>query len=214
MKNLIIVGARGWGREVFMSAVYSPAYYRDHEFKVKGFLDSDSHLLDNFKGQYPPIIGDAESYQIEPDDVFFIAMGDSYWRHYYADLIEKKGGSFYTIICDGAFVNPTARIGEGSLISAWSLVSANVKLGKHNIMHTFVNVGHDVTTGDFVSLESYSFVGGRARIGDRTIMHVRSTLISGKALGDDVVVGAQSVVMRNVSNGIHVFGNPAHKIEY
>ena len=39
MKHLIIIGARGWGREVYEAAKNSPAYRRK-EFDIKGFLDT------------------------------------------------------------------------------------------------------------------------------------------------------------------------------
>lgn len=212
MKHLLIIGARGWGREVYAAAIGTQAY-REGEFDVKGFLDSKADALEGLKGEYPPIICAPEDYVVQPDDVFFVAMGEPKWRKHYADMIAAKGGNFLTIICDGAFINSTAVIGEGSLIAGWSCVSDNVVLGKHGIIHPFVNIGHDVKLGDFVTIESYSFIGGCAVIGDESVMHVRSTLIRHKRIGNQVEVGASSVVMRNVPDGQHVFGNPAKKIE-
>ena len=212
MKHLIIVGARGWGREVYAAAMGTKAY-RDGEFDVKGFLDSKADAFEGLKGEYPPIICAPEDYEIQPDDAFFVAMGEPKWRMHYAEMMEQKGAVFMSIICDGAFINSTAVIGEGSLIAGWSCVSDNVVLGKHGIIHPFVNIGHDAKLGDFVTIESYSFLGGCAVIGDESVMHVRSTLIRHKKIGNQVEVGASSVVMRNVPDGMHVFGNPAKKIE-
>ncbi len=213
MKHLLIVGARGWGREVYEAAKHSPAYCRN-EYDIKGFLDSNPYVLDGLRGEYPPILGDVESYQIETDDVFFVAMGVSYWRKYYADIIESKGGKFLTIICENAYVNPTASIGNGSFIAGWSSISDNVSVGKQSIVHPFVNIGHDAKLGDYVTIESYSFLGGHSEIGDESVMHVRSTLIRLKKIGKCAEVGAHSVVLRNVKEGEHVFGNPAKRIEY
>jgi len=213
MKHLIIVGARGWGREVFEAAKHCPAHNRG-EFDIKGFLDSKLDALDGLRGEYPPIIGAVETYKIQQDDIFFVAMGVSGWRKYYTELLEKKGASFQTIICEGAYVNPTAKIGEGSFVSGWSSVSDNVTMGKHSIVHPFANIGHDTILGDYVTIEAYVFLGGHSSIGNESVMHVRSTLIRQKSIGNNVEVGTNSVVLRNVKDGEHVYGNPAKKIEY
>ena len=213
MKNLIIIGARGWGREVY-AAVLGTKAYKDGEFTVKGFLDSKSDALEGLKGDYPPILGAPETYEIQEDDVFFVAMGEPKWRKYYAEMMEQKGAKFISIISNNAFVNPTSTIGEGSFIARWSCISDNVVLGKHTIVHTFCDLGHDAKVGDYSSIEAYSFLGGYSEVGQESVMHVRSTLIAHKRIGNQVSVGSSSVVMRNIKDGLHVFGNPAQKIDF
>lgn len=213
MKHLLIVGARGWGREVYAAFIQTNDYTRG-KVDVKGFLDSKTDAFDGLQGNFPPIISSPEDYQPEEDDVFFIAMGDPKWRKHYANLIEEKGGKFITIICKGACVNPTAKIGKGSFIAGWTSISDNVILGKHTIIHVFCDLGHDSKVDDYGTLEAYSFLGGYSQVGNSSIMHVRSTLIRHKKIGNNVEVGSGSVVMRNINDNLHVFGNPAKRINY
>lgn len=213
MKHLIIIGARGWGREVYAAALGTKAY-KDGEFTIKGFLDSKSDALEGLKGDYPPILGAPETYEIQEDDVFFVAMGEPKWRKYYAEMMEQKGAKFISIISKNAFINPTATIGEGGFIAGWSCISDNVILGKHSIIHVFCDLGHDAKVGDYSSIEAYSFLGGYSEVGQESVMHVRSTLIAHKKIGNQVSVGSSSVVIRNIKDGLHVFGNPAQKIDF
>ncbi len=213
MRHLLIVGARGWGREVY-AAFCKTKEFLDGEIDVKGFLDSKGDALEGLHGDYPPIISSPEEYIIQEDDVFFVAMGDPLWRKHYAEIIKEKGGSFHTIICQGAYVVPNAVIHEGAYIAGWSIVSDNVVIGSHAVIHSFCTLGHDAKLGDYATLEAYSFLGGYAEVGACSIMHVRSTLIRHKKIGAHVSVGASSVVMRNVKDGLHVFGNPAKKIDF
>lgn len=213
MKNLIIIGARGWGREVY-AAVLGTKAYKDGEFTIKGFLDSKADAFDGLKGDYPPILGAPETYEIQEYDVFFVAMGEPKWRKYYAEMMEQKGAKFISIICNNAYINPTVTIGEGSFIAGWSCISDNVILGKHSIIHVFCDLGHDAKVGDYSSIEAYSFLGGYSEVGQESVMHVRSTLIAHKKIGNQVSVGSSSVVMRNIKDGLHVFGNPAQKIDF
>ena len=213
MKHLVIIGAGGWGREVYESALHTAAY-ETGAYDIKGFLDDRANALNGLKGNYPPVIGSIETYEIQPDDVFFCAMGDSRWRKHYAEIIEAKGGKFITLIAQGAFVNPTATIGDGSFIAGWASVSDNVVLGRHVLIHPFSNLGHDVRVGDFSSLLSYTFMGGGAKVGKCCTINPMSMIVPRKSIGDNVVVGANSVVMRNFPENVHVFGNPARKLEF
>ena len=73
MKNLIIIGARGFGREYCNSLKLYENYGK--EFIIKGFLDDKVEALDVFSG-YPPILSSVEEYEIEEDDIFTCALGD------------------------------------------------------------------------------------------------------------------------------------------
>lgn len=209
MKNLIIIGARGWGREVLWSL---SGRAKAGEFTIKGFLDSDSHALDGLIGKFPPILGTVEDYVVQPDDIFFCAMGDAKWRKHYAEIIEQKGGHFYTFISEKAIVSPNAVIGEGSFVGANTVISDNVVVGKQAMIHGLCTLGHDVKLGDYVSVEAYCFFGGYSSVGNNSSIHVRSTIIAHKSVGENASVGAGSVVIRNVKDGVHVFGNPATKL--
>lgn len=211
-KHLLIIGARGWGREVYASIVHTPAYI-NKEIDIKGFLDTDTKAFEGLRGVYPPIIASPEDYKIQKDDIFFIAMGEPFWRKHYAEMFEAKGAHFHTIVCEGAYVNPTAKLGEGSFVAAWTTVSDNVTIGKHVMIHGFSTIGHNATIEDFASIEAYVFIGGLAHIGKESVMHVRSSLTRNKKIGSKVEVGANSVVIRNTEDGVHVFGNPAKKID-
>jgi sugar O-acyltransferase (sialic acid O-acetyltransferase NeuD family) len=206
MKHLLIIGARGWGREVYHYFHDEP---NDKDLVVKGFLDSDKDALKESKGDFPEIISSVEDYDIQPNDVFFCAMGDPKWRRHYVETIENKGGKFVSYISPKADIFPTVVIGEGSFITGHTLLSDNVTIGKHALIHSLCTLGHDVKIGDFVTIEAYSFLGGYSEVGDNSTIHVRSTIIRHKKVGHDVSVGASSVVIRNVKDGVSVFGNPA-----
>lgn len=213
MKHLLIIGARGWGREVYATAIKTNEYLNG-EFDVKGFLDDDAHALDGLNGSYPPILGPVEDYKIETDDIFFCALGDCNWRKHYAEIIENKGGEFISIIHPEAIVNKTAKVGEGSIVTAYGIVSANVKIGRHVMIQGFSNIGHDAVIDDYASIGAYVFLGGYASVGEMSTMYTKSSIIPHKIVGKKCVVGFGSVVMRNVKDGIHVLGNPAKKIDF
>lgn len=216
MKHLIIIGARGFGREMFDFA-HTIRAFREGEFDIKGFLDDKVDALDGYPcsyGEYPPILGPVETYEPQEDDVFFCALGDAKWRMEYAGKIIAKGGKFVNLISDEAHVAKGARIGQGVLLCSWTSVSTNVTIGDFTVVHPYSDFGHDATVGKGCTIESYVFMGGYSLIGDGCTMHVKSSILPHKKIGDNVVVGVGSAVMRNFGSNLHVFGNPARKIEF
>ena len=66
MKNLIIIGAGGMGRQVFLFAQGCKGYQKD--YVIKGFLDDNLDAMDGFD-DFPPLLGSVDDYEIQPDDV-------------------------------------------------------------------------------------------------------------------------------------------------
>lgn len=209
MKNLIIIGARGFGREYHNSLKLREDYGRD--FVIKGFLDDKKDALDNFEN-YAPILNSVEDYSIESDDVFTCALGNSFYRKKYVNMIREKGGTFLSIINSKSIIHPNAKIGEGVMISAFCNISSNTVIGDFTTIQPYCNIGHDAVIGNFCSLESYSFMGGFSKIGDGVTLHTRATILPHVKVGDHATIGAGSVVLRNVKEGITMFGVPAKKI--
>ena len=212
MKHLIIIGARGFGREVYSTFIKTTPYL-SHAIDVKGFLDDKADALSGLSGDWPPIIGSVEDYAVQDDDVFFSALGDPFWRKHYSDLISEKGGHFISIVHPTAQVNRDAELGEGCFVGSFTTISPNVKVGKHVTILAYVDLGHDAVVGDYTSVESYVFLGGYASVGKLSILHTKSSILPHKSVGDQCVVGNGSVVIKHVKDGLHVFGNPAVKID-
>lgn len=210
MKHLIIIGARGAGRETFLTATKSFGY--GHEFDVKGFLDGKTDALDGLEG-YPPILSPVETYHIVKDDVFVCALGDPKWRKYYADIILRKGGEFITLIDKTARIGRNANIGNGCIIRDYAMISCDVSIGDYTYIQPFTVIGHDAVVGNYCHLNTYAFMGGYSTMEDMSVIHTRGTLIPHKKMGKESIIGAGSVAMTNVKSGTTVVGIPAKRIK-
>ena len=209
MKNLIIIGASGCGRETYCLATTCPEY--NVEWRVKGFLDSRLNVLDGYEG-YPPILGGAEEYEVQSDDVFVCAQGDSPARKKYTQLIEQKGGTFISLISPEAAIGKNTKIGRGCVISANVRISCDIEIGNHVKIQNFTTLGHDVKIGDFATLQCYCFFGGFSRVEEECMIYTGAKILPHKTVGKGASVGAGSVVVRNVKPFITIHGNPASKL--
>lgn len=210
MKQIIIIGARGFGRECY-ELFKNKKGYKWH-FKVKGFLDDKADALSGMEG-YPPILGPVETYQIQKNDVFFCALGDPIQRKKYTEIILKNGGEFISCISDYALINFTAKLGKGVFVGAHSIISANVIVGDFSVIHPFCNFGHDAKVGKYGEIESYTALGGYSEIGEYVTIHPHSTVLPRIRVGDYSTVGSGSVVLKDVKERTTVFGVPAKVLD-
>lgn len=209
MKNLIILGAGGFARDVYNFALNSKGY--NEKFIVKGFLDLNEHSLDNFDG-YPPILGSEYDYTPEVNDIFITAIGDNQLRKKIVDIVESKGGLFLSLIHNTALVHTNAKIGNGCLIQPNTVIGADTAIGDHTYIQNGTILGHDAKVGSFCRIDcNVMFVGGTS-CEDYVTVHTGAVINHKVCIGNNAVVGACSFVIRKVKAETTVFGNPAKRI--
>lgn len=211
MKNLFIIGARGFGREVYNTAVESVGY--GEEFVVKGFLDDKSDALDGY-ADYPSIIDSVENYTPEPDDVFICALGEVKYKKKYIDILSKHNPEYINIIHKDAIVGKNSILGKGCVVSTGVRISCDVKIGNFVTINDYAVIGHDAVVGDYCHLNSYSFMGGYSELANDVTIHTGSIITPHIKVGEGSLIGAGAVVLRNVKLGCTMIGNPAKVLNF
>lgn len=209
MKNLIIIGARGFGREIYNLAIQTKEY--NTKWVVKGFLDDKVDALQGFNG-YPPILSSVEDYQIQEDDLFICALGDVDYKKKYADLILVKGGRFINLVHPTAIINTNVKIGVGIIISAFTYISNDVTIGNFVTIQTHSAVGHDVKIGDYCQINALTFFGGFVELKDSVTVNPNASIAPKKTVAEHTIVGLNSAVIKNTKPNCTVYGNPAREI--
>lgn len=211
MKNLLIIGARGWGREIYNMLPDCVGY--GTEYVVKGFLDDKADALDGMPG-YPPIIDSVENYEPQEEDVFTCALGDAHWKKHYAEIIQRKGGQFINIIHKTASIDRNTTQGIGCIICAHAGISCDIKIGNFVTFQSYSMVGHDAKIGNYCHLGVRSFMGGYSVLGDVTTIQTSAIILPHVRVGNECIVGAGAVVIKKVKDGDTVYGNPAKILKY
>jgi len=206
--NIIIVGAGGFGREVYL---WTKDSFPDDQYKIKGFLDDNPKILNNYNMDIG-IIGNLDNYEIKNRDRFLFAIGDIDVKKHLVTKLKGKGAKFLTLIHPTAIVVDTAKIGEGAIICPFCLVSDNVRLDDFVMMNAYSSCGHDARIGKYCILSSYTAIAGFAVLEDEVFLGLHATIIPGKRVGCKSKVSANSVVMRDVPSNKIVFGVPGKPI--
>ena len=209
-RNLYIIGAGSFGRELESWLNFIPI--EECDWELKGYLDSDQ---EKGKLSYPSdfeILGDEKSYPLNKEDYVIITIANSSVREkIYKNLKGKV--TFFTFISPQAIVGKFNKIEEGSIICPNAIITTNVKLGKCCIVNIGSQIGHDVEVGNFSSLMANVDIAGKCKIGERCFLGSNSSIIPGRTIADDNIIGAGSIVIRNFNTGNNtIVGNPAKKL--
>lgn len=206
--HALIIGAGGFGRTVASLARSDPACGK--VWDVKGFLDNRINI--NNPSDLP-ILGDPLTYRVEEGDIFLCALGNPTHKRYYSEALRSQGADFFILRPD-LTVGERVSLGEGGIYERNVSIATDVKIGFMVTMLASSIVGYDVSIGDYSQIGCFVFIGGKSTIGQSVVIHPHATILPGIKVGDGAVVGAGSVVIRDVPENTTVMGNPAKPFRF
>jgi sugar O-acyltransferase (sialic acid O-acetyltransferase NeuD family) len=141
-----------------------------------------------------------------------IAVADSKDRFDIAQRL-PKGIQFFNFIHPTALIMDNVEISEGSFIGAYSILTTNIKIGKHAILNRGNHIGHDCEIGDYFSAMPGSIVSGNVKIFDCVYMGNNSSIREKLSIHSLSTIGMNSAVVKHIEEpGIYV-GCPAKMIK-
>lgn len=86
---------------------------------------------------------------------------------------------------------------------------AGARIGSGCIINTFVNVEHDALIGDNCHISTGAMVNGDCKVGECSFLGSQSVMVNGTSIISGCIIGAGSVVRKDIlEKGIYS-GNPA-----
>ncbi len=198
-EGIIIVGAGGHGKSM------TSLLMADGK-KVIGILDDEpSTWQTRILGV--PVLGPLDLLLEYSDHSVLNALGDNKSRKSVVDRF--PGSNWIGFKSPLAYIHPSARIGEGTVILTFAIIAADVVLEDHVIVSTHTTVGHDTHIHDFAHVAPGTQIAGGVQIGNTAMLGMGSVVCPGVRIGDDTIVAAGAVVVNDIDSGVSVFGTPA-----
>jgi sugar O-acyltransferase (sialic acid O-acetyltransferase NeuD family) len=201
LRRLLIVGTGGQGKVVLDCA--------EKFYKKISFMTSDINA--QRIGNYPIIFEQNTTldYILKNFDEVIVAIGNNNVRLNLSLKYISYGIKLATIIHPTAVISKYSEIEEGTVIFANSVVNPFAKIDKACIVNTGSIIEHDCILGNGVHISPNTAIGGTVNIGSKTWICIGSSIANNIKIGENVIVGAGSVVLKDVPDNVLVAGIPA-----
>ncbi|VYU26988.1 transferase [Clostridium paraputrificum] len=207
MKDILIVGAGGFGREV--AWLIEEINEKISEWNILGFIDENEAMYGEELNGYK-VLGGIDKLEDFKNVYIAIAIGNSKVRKDVVRKISKFDCKQATLIHPNVIMDKKSNsIGKGCIICASNIITVNVNIGNYVIINLDSTVGHDVVLKDFVTIYPSVNVSGCCTIGQCVELGTGSQIIQGKNIGDYSIIGAGSVVIKNIDSNRTAVGVPA-----
>jgi len=196
-----IIGAGGFGREIYQSLT--------PEVREKtSFFVNDEFWNPEDKNVFPLSHLDVSLHEV------IVAVGNPLDRKKIIESLPENT-KFFTHIHESVIImDKNVEIGEGSIICAGSIITTNVKIGKHAHLNLQTTVGHDTVIGDFFTTAPGVKISGNCIIGNCVYFGTNSSVREKIKICDNVTIGLNGGVVKDVTEeGVYV-GVPVKKIKY
>lgn len=212
MRDIVIVGAGGFGREV--QWLLERMNTCEKTWNLRGYIDDGvaaGIMIDGL-----PVLGDVEYLkQIEEPLAVVCAVGASKTRKKIIErIIDNKNLDFPNVIDPSVQRSERICMGKGNIICAGNLLTVDITLGDFNIINLDCTVGHDAVLHSYVTVYPSVNISGCVEVGDETELGTGSHIIQGRRIGRNTVVGAGAVVIRDIPSDCTAVGNPAKPIKF
>jgi sugar O-acyltransferase (sialic acid O-acetyltransferase NeuD family) len=206
MPQLYIVGAGGFGRELYGWIRDLPAWGRDWEFA--GFLDDNLSALDGCDYDVK-VVASLKDFIPTPGQKFACGIGNVALKQKVCGSLLERGAEFTTLVHPTAIIGANVALGSGTVVCPRVTLTCDIQIGAMVMINLHSTVGHDAGIGPWSTLSAHCDLTGGVRVGAGVFLGSGARILPGKSVGDGAVVGAGSVVIRDVKPGDSVFGNPA-----
>lgn len=207
-KKYCICGSGGFSREVLacLADIYANTDFEIEDiavFMVKDECYTEPTLMGC------PVIKESDFcpdlYEV------VVAIGDPHARKKVVGSLPKET-QYASIIHPSAVVSKWVTLGEGSIITAGTILTCNIEIGRHAQLNLHTTIGHDCIIGDYFTTAPGTNISGNCIFGECVYFGTNASIRQGVKVCSNVTIGMGGVVVKEIKEqGIYI-GNPLKKL--
>lgn len=205
IKTLIFIGAGGHSKVAIDIAKkmkqWNQIYLLDNDHLKHGQVYLDCKVIGSDEL--------ANNYYNKAD--FFVAIGDNHIRQRWIETLLKADQSLVTLIHPFTSIAEDVVIKKGTIVMAGAVINSGTLVEKGCIVNTSTSIDHDCKIEAYVHLSPNVHLGGTVGIGSCSWIGLGTNIIQNVTVCQNVVVGAGSLVLKDIDEPGKYFGIPVRK---
>lgn len=211
MKQIVIIGAGGFGREI--QWLIERINEKELTWEIKGYIDDGIQAGTIING-YPVLGGINKLLDMQQEIAVVCAIGSSVTRKKIIERISNNSNiEFPNLIDPSVQMSKYVKLGKGNIICAGTILTVNIEIEDFSILNLDCTVGHDVVLNSFVTVYPSVNISGCVTVGNTTEIGTGTKIIQGKTISEHVIIGAGAVVVKNIDISGTYVGMPAVMIK-
>lgn len=211
--KVVIIGGKGTA-VVIAEQIFDAHNRFGMDIEVLGFAFDDPLYNKGING-WPVLCGTKEVWEKYKNDEsikFVFAL-------YRSDLIRERielrnsygidENRFLSFVHPTAYIAKSAQIGKGNVILANCAINSNAVIGDFNTLQTGTLIGHDTKLGNSNFFAAHTCIGSNIKIGNGNFSGLNCCVKNFVEMGDYNLIGQCANIVKNVSDGNVMVGNPA-----
>lgn len=212
MKDIVIVGAGGFAREVqfLIERInqITPAY------NLIGFID-EQLPVGSIVNNLPVLGGDDFLINYPKELAVAIAIGTGRIRETLFQQFKTNSNLYFPNLIDPSVIHSDLiTLGIGNIICAGCILTVNIQISDFVNINANCIVSHDDLIDSFVTILPNTNVSGNVHVYSHCYLGAGSTIIQGITIGNNTTIGAGAVVVRDIPSNCTAVGIPAKPIKF
>ena len=211
MEDIILLGLGGHAHSVVDSIE------RGEKYNIVGFLDIEEMQGKQYKDYHVLDTDDAlQKYFDRGLRNAFVTigfMGHGIVRNRLYQRLKDIGYIIPNIIDRTAVLSEDVKLEEGIFVGKKAVINANAVIKKMCIINTGAIVEHDCRINSFSHVAVGTVLCGGVLVGEQTFIGANATVIQEKMIGKHCIIGAGTIVNKNVQDYVIRYGITEKNVE-
>lgn len=209
MKDIAIIGAGGFGREV---AWLIEEINKDiPTWNILGFIDDSEDIQGSQINGYE-VIGTL-SWLMDKEVNVVNTIANPIAREQVTNTLKNTKNIYPNIIHPSVLYSDSVEFGIGNIICAGTILTVNIYVNNFVIINLDCTIGHDAVVKDFATILPSVNVSGNTLISKGCSIGTGTAIIQGLTIGENTIIGAGSTVIKNIQANCTAVGSPAKVIK-
>lgn len=215
MKKIVIYGAGGLAKEVAL--LIETINEKQGLWELIGYLEDSKDNIGKIINGYP-VLGGLEwldSYNEKDNINIVLGVGSAEGKKgMYEKLRSRDWLTYPNLIHPNVNISKYNTLGKGNIICEGSILTCDIEIDDFVTININSTIGHDTVIGRYSTISPNCSISGNVRLKEGVYFGTNATIIEKLTVGEHTIVGAGSLVVRDLPEYCTAVGVPAKPIKY